>query len=193
MVHEEQLKDWYNNLAPGLKFPLGPDPVLDPHKAFLKGQYYCLLMIAKWSFVVRLITNDPMDEERRRYITQHGRECMESIVLYVHAVERMMMFRQIMLFANFYGYVVFSLHSWPDSDVGFSLYCLVLGLLVTYRVKELRDIQIDGVEIAIIKGYLALKTWEKNPSIGVCVQRISNMMVDLNIPLQLPNPFAPHP
>ena len=105
-VHQQQLKDWYNNLAPGLQFPLGPDPVLDPHKAFLKAQYYCILVIANWSFVVRLITNEPMDAERRKYITKHGRECMEAIVMYVHTVERMMMFRQMMLFANFYGYVV---------------------------------------------------------------------------------------
>jgi hypothetical protein len=83
----------------------------------------------------------------------------------------------------------FVLGSFAESQ--FSLYCLVLGLLVTYRVDELRDIQVEGVEVAVIKGYLALKTWEKNPSSGVCVQRIANMMVELNIPLQLPNPFEP--
>jgi hypothetical protein len=104
-VLQEQLNAWYDNLAPGLKFPLGPVPVLDPHKAFLKGQYYCILVIANWSFVVRLITNEPMDENRRAYITKHGIKCMESIYLFVLAVERMMMFRQVMLFANFYGYV----------------------------------------------------------------------------------------
>jgi hypothetical protein len=108
VVHQEQLNAWYNNLAPGLKFPLGPDPVLDPHKAFLKGQYYCILVIINWSFVVRLLTSEPMDNARKEYITKHGKECMESIVMYVHAVERMMMFRQIMLFANFYGYAVLS-------------------------------------------------------------------------------------
>jgi fatty-acid desaturase len=109
VVHQEQLNAWYNNLAPGLKFPLGPDPVLDPHKAFLKGQYYCILVIINWSFVVRLLTSEPMDNARKEYITKHGKECIESIVMYVHAVERMMMFRQIMLFANFYGYAVLSL------------------------------------------------------------------------------------
>ena len=73
-----------------------------------------------------------------------------------------------------------------------SLYCLVLGLLVTYKVPELEEIQVPGVEIAIIKGYHALKTWEKSPSIGICVQRIEDMMNRLEIPLQEPNPFSPH-
>ncbi len=58
-------------------------------------------------------------------------------------------------------------------------------LLVTYQVPELQDIQIHGVEIAITKGYLALKTWEKSPSIGVCVQRISEMMKRFGIPFEL--------
>jgi hypothetical protein len=85
------------------------------------------------------------------------------------------------------------MRAWSCSaDSRISLYCLVLGLIVTYRVEELREIQVADVEIAIIKGYLALKTWETNPSIGVCVERIAKMMVDLNIPLQLPNPFALH-
>lgn len=110
-VHQEQLNAWYDNLPPGLKFELGPIAVLDPHKAFLKGQYYCILVIANWSFVVRLLTNESMDEARKSYITKHARECIDSIFLYVHAVERMMMFRQVMLFANFYGFVVPSVGS----------------------------------------------------------------------------------
>ena len=107
-VHQEQLTAWYDNLPPGLKFSLGTTPVLDPHKAFLKGQYYCILVIANWSFVVRLIANEPMDKDRKVYITKYGKECIEAIYFYVHAVQRMMMFRQVMLFANFYGYVVLS-------------------------------------------------------------------------------------
>jgi hypothetical protein len=105
-VHLEQLDAWYEKLASGLKFPLGSDACLDPHRAFLKGQYYFILVIANWSFVVRLITNELMDEERRAYITKHGKQCMEALCLCVYAVKTMMMFRQVMLFANFYRYVV---------------------------------------------------------------------------------------
>ena len=63
-------------------------------------------------------------------------------------------------------------------------------LLVTYNVPQLHDVQIPGVEVAIIKAYHAIKTWEKNPSIRVCVERIEKLMLDLRIPLQDPSPIS---
>ena len=48
-----------------------------------------------------------MDADKREYIAKQARECLECVVMYVHATERLLMFRQVMLFANFYGYGVF--------------------------------------------------------------------------------------
>jgi hypothetical protein len=65
------------------------------------------------------------------------------------------------------------------------LYCVIIALLTTYKVPELLDIQgakaESAIESAIVSGYLALKTWEKSPSIGWCVDRIEEMMRSLEI------------
>jgi hypothetical protein len=45
-AHQEQSSAWYQSLAPSLKFLSESTPILDPHKAFLKGQYHFILAIA---------------------------------------------------------------------------------------------------------------------------------------------------
>ncbi|KAK7425132.1 hypothetical protein QQX98_000046 [Neonectria punicea] len=56
-----QLDQWYEHLHPTVKFPLGPELVLDTQKAFLRAQYYAARFQVNWSYVVQLLSMADLD------------------------------------------------------------------------------------------------------------------------------------
>ncbi|RDW69908.1 hypothetical protein BP5796_08305 [Coleophoma crateriformis] len=76
-----QLSEWYENLPGSLKFPRGTMPLLDPQKAFLRAQYYSIICVTKWSFIVRFVAQNPDFRGEQDILITQGRDCLESAVL----------------------------------------------------------------------------------------------------------------
>jgi hypothetical protein len=98
-----QLSEWYSNLPSSLRFPLGSTPILDPQKAFLRAQYYSILCITKWPFIMRFVAQMPDFRGEQEMLISQGRECLESAILYIHTIETIMHSRHMLVFPNFIG------------------------------------------------------------------------------------------
>jgi hypothetical protein len=56
-------------------------------------------------------------------------------------------------------------------------------LAITYRVPSLQSMQIEGVEVAMKKGFGIMKTWEESPSVGSAVRRFEGLLERIGIEL----------
>jgi hypothetical protein len=105
-----QLSQWYANLPPALSFSLdlssAPSITLDPQKAFLKAQYYSILCITKWPFIVRFVAQHPDFRGEQELLVREGRDCLESAMRYIDTIEGLLNFRHMLVFPNFIGYVL---------------------------------------------------------------------------------------
>ena len=105
-----QLSQWYANLPPALSFSLdlssAPSITLDPQKAFLKAQYYSMLCITKWPFIVRFVAQHPDFRGEQELLVREGRDCLESAMRYIDTIEGLLNFRHMLVFPNFIGYVL---------------------------------------------------------------------------------------
>jgi hypothetical protein len=98
-----QLAEWYSNLPASLRFPLSSETILDPQKAFLRAQYYSILCITKWPFIVRFAALQPDFRGEQELLISQGRECLDSAIKYIHTIETIMQFRHMLVFPNFLG------------------------------------------------------------------------------------------
>ena len=101
-----QMSQWYSHLPSQIKFPLGVAPLLDPHKVFLRGQYYSIKAGLNWSYVVRLLTHKVKDEAEHAKCLKAVAKSMEYATIAVSAVEPVMQERHLMLIGNLTGYVI---------------------------------------------------------------------------------------
>lgn len=159
-----QLQQWYGYLPAQIKFPMTLGPLMDSHKVFLRAQYYAVVGVLHWSFVVRLLTSPPRDEQEHAACLKAGRQCLESCILHVHTVESLMQERHLMLFANISG-----------------LNCVANLLVCTYNIPALRSIQPPQQEDAIRKARNMLAIWSSSPIIASYVSQIDRLMTDRGI------------
>ncbi len=99
-----QLSQWYSNLPPSLRFPLGRTPILDPQKAFPRAQYYSIIVITCWPFIVRFVAQHPDFRGEEELLVSHGKECLESCTLFIDTLESIMHCRNLMVYPNILGF-----------------------------------------------------------------------------------------
>ncbi|KAK5189617.1 hypothetical protein LTR99_006150 [Exophiala xenobiotica] len=155
-----QMSLWYAHLPSQLKFPLGLSPILDPHKSFLRGQYYSINCVLSWSHVVRILTNQAHDEEDMNRDLQAASRSLEFSVLAIFSVESLVQDRHLLLLANLFG-----------------LYTQVMLLLCTYNEPALSAIQQPAQLEAIRKGRSLLSIWKSSAEIASYVDKIDNTMM----------------
>lgn len=162
IVHEIllQLQQWYEYLPPQLRFPMTVSPLMDPHKIFLRAQYYAFVGVLNWSFVVQLLTSQPRDEAESARFAEASIKSLEACVLHVHAVESLFQERHLMLSANISG-----------------LHCIAHLLLCTYNVPTLAHVQHPKQGEAVIKARSLLARWTANPIVAANVSRLDALML----------------
>ncbi|OCL04120.1 hypothetical protein AOQ84DRAFT_346657 [Glonium stellatum] len=105
-VLAEQLYEWYKGLPTRLQFEFDTKPLLDHQKAFLRGQYYVLLLIIYWPSVVRLLTKEldsEISEKQREELYTDALKAINYGVAYVFATESLLLERHQMVFGNVMG------------------------------------------------------------------------------------------
>lgn len=164
-----QLMEWHSNLAAPIKFPLDDPaqsmagavmlrPLLDPHKIFLRAQFYAVQATMHWPFVAQILTARPSLEDHPRVVSS-ARLSLQYAVLHVYAVEPLMQEHHLMLFANIT-----------------SLFCATMLLLCAHGVPQLADIRHPGTEAAVVHALQCLRIWGKEPNVLARVRRIENVM-----------------
>ncbi|KAJ9633497.1 hypothetical protein H2204_006880 [Knufia peltigerae] len=161
-----QIGLWYSHLPNQVKFPLGLSPILDPHKSFLRGQYYSINCVLSWSHVVRILTSQAHDEQERQRDLQAARRSLEFSVLAIFSVESLVQERHLLLLANLFG-----------------LYTQVMLLLCTYNEPALAAIQQPSQLEAIRKGRSLLAIWSTSAEIASYVDKIDTTMTAKGIPV----------
>lgn len=173
-----QMAQWQTNLPHPIKFVLEDTvhlrPLLDPHKVFLRAQYFAISSVLFWQYVVRLLSGPPTNANNgsspqncngeatsREYMRVHdaAAKSLRYAVIHVYAVESLFQSRHLMLMANFNG-----------------LYTVALLLLCTYDVPTLESIQPPRRREAILTAWRCLKNLEANRPIRRKVERIEEMM-----------------
>ncbi|CAK7222588.1 hypothetical protein SCUCBS95973_004892 [Sporothrix curviconia] len=170
-----QLLEWHANLAAPVSFPLDDQsaflvpgapggavpvlrPLLDPHKVFLRAQFYAVQATLRWSFVVQLLT----DQAAAVPITTTGIEgavaSLHYAVLHVYAVEPLLQDRHLMLFANIAG-----------------LFCVTMLLLCAHNLPQLAAIQHPGTEAAVRAALASLRIWQGEPNVRAMVVRVEEL------------------
>ncbi|KAF3762108.1 hypothetical protein M406DRAFT_263248 [Cryphonectria parasitica EP155] len=172
-----QILGWHATLAAPVAFPLhlpGHEsqnleeirllPHLDPHKAFLRTQFYALQTILHWPYVLRLLTSrDLVDwhpSESEYASTVRG--AMKSIhyaVLSIYSAEPLMHNRHLMLLETMTG-----------------VFYLTMMLAATFQVPELAAAQHPKGQNAIWLGLKYLKVWEENSSIAYKVCMVESLL-----------------
>lgn len=162
----KQLATWYQHLAPMLKFPIESSVILDPHKAFLRAQYFSILAVTKWTFVLRMLEIDQIDHNNQETLISQGRQCLESAIGYISTLEVLMFTRHLLLVVHLKG-----------------LYTITVMLLSIYRVPQLAEIMVPGIERAVERTLEMMSVWEKNPSVAVAMERLQNIMTQVGMRL----------
>ena len=108
-----QIWAWYTSLPRDVKFPLGSGMLLDPRKAFLRGQFYSILSITKWPSTVHLLAAGE-DSVETQWHRRAAEEAIEYMLLHIQCVVGLMQERHILLFANIIGYVCLTRSSIPE-------------------------------------------------------------------------------
>jgi hypothetical protein len=162
VVHEIilQLQQWYDYLPTQIKFPLNTAPLIDPHKVFLRAQYYAWIGGLYWSFVVRFLTSPPHDERERTKLLEMSFKCFDHCVMHVYAVESLFQERHLLLSANIGG-----------------LNCVANILICTYKLPALASIQHPKQKETIRKARNLLAHWATNPGVANHVSRLESLMM----------------
>lgn len=97
-----QLDQWYEHLHPTVKFPLGPEPVLDTQKAFLRAQYYAARFQVNWSYVVQLLSMTDVDvnPDEQTIMLKGAHRAIEYALLVISSAQSLCQERHLMLFTN---------------------------------------------------------------------------------------------
>ncbi|KAK9311169.1 hypothetical protein V1524DRAFT_460469 [Lipomyces starkeyi] len=97
-----QLEQWYEHLHPTVKFPLGPEPILDTQKAFLQAQYYAARFQVNWSYVVQLLSITDLDKNPNEEIVmlEGVQRAIEYAILVINSAHSLCQDRHLMLFTN---------------------------------------------------------------------------------------------
>ncbi|CAK7237598.1 hypothetical protein SEUCBS140593_010029 [Sporothrix eucalyptigena] len=162
-----QLLEWHANLAAPVSFPLDDPaylspassgivpvlrPLLDPHKVFLRAQFYAVQATLRWPFVVQLL----MDQTAAS--VDGAAASLHYAVLHVYAVEPLMQDRHLMLFANIAG-----------------LFCVTMLLLCAHNLPQLAAIQHPGTEAAVRAALASLRIWRSEPNVQAMVIRVEEL------------------
>ncbi|CAK7205390.1 hypothetical protein SEUCBS139899_008161 [Sporothrix eucalyptigena] len=162
-----QLLEWHANLAAPVSFPLDDPaylspassgivpvlrPLLDPHKVFLRAQFYAVQATLRWPFVVQLL----MDQTAAS--VDGAAASLHYAVLHVYAVEPLMQDRHLMLFANIAG-----------------LFCVTMLLLCSHNLPQLAAIQHPGTEAAVRAALASLRIWRSEPNVQAMVIRVEEL------------------
>ena len=176
----QQLSFWHAGLPHPIKFHLDERPhmrpLLDPHKVFLRAQYYAIQATIFWPYVIRMLTSPPPydlpiptppaaaaagapEEEEAYRIEGLARKSLSFAVLHQYAVEPLMQNRHLLLLADLTG-----------------LGSISMLLLCAYGVDRLRSIQPEAMDEAILIGYKCLRVWEANPELNARAEKMERLM-----------------
>lgn len=172
-----QLLSWHANLAAPVSFPLDEPafvssstlgvpvlrPLLDPHKVFLRAQFYAVQATLRWPFVVQLLTDQVAGASSSAATVpattgpgvDGAAASLHYAVLHVYAVEPLMQDRHLMLFANIAG-----------------LFCVTMLLLCAHGLPQLAAIQHPGTEAAVRAALASLRIWQGEPNVQAMVARV---------------------
>jgi hypothetical protein len=117
----KQLSEWYQHLQPLLKFPIESQMVLDPRKAFLRAQYFSILTVTNWTFILHILDTEQGDTLWPETLIEQGRQGLQSAISYILSLESLMFHRHLTLAVNLKGYVM-TPNIKPEYD-GYSYSC----------------------------------------------------------------------
>ncbi|PKS06034.1 hypothetical protein jhhlp_007868 [Lomentospora prolificans] len=177
-----QFERWHAQLPRTIKFHIDDNPdmrtLMDPHKIFLRAQYYAILATIFWPYVVRMLTvSGPPSQSGEAGSSSRGgsvpgltaaeterfeglaRRSLEYAVLKLFAVEPLMQKRHLLLLADLTG-----------------MYCMTMLLLCAYEVYELRNIQNPSMRDAILIGWRCSKMWQSNAELKLRIDTLERLM-----------------
>ncbi|KAH8888059.1 hypothetical protein GQ53DRAFT_692225 [Thozetella sp. PMI_491] len=171
-----QMFEWHSNLAGPIAFPLETPnlstrledsvvvlkPLLDPHKVFLRAQFYALQTVVHWSSVVQLMSMSPVTAtsiEHTRVVTSAA-QSLHYGIYHIHAVESLLYDRHLMLMANITG-----------------LCCITMLLACTYNAPALAAIQHPQTATSLKIALRCLKKWRHSPGMEDKIQKAEGLMV----------------
>ncbi|KAL3457035.1 hypothetical protein BJX64DRAFT_293545 [Aspergillus heterothallicus] len=197
IAHElhKQLSSWYSALPPMLRFPLDTlSPVLDGHghKAFLRAQYFSILAVTNWTFVLRLLDcSEPIGtktttmmvsagtsafememgsacagEGLQGALAEQARQCVQSAVAYIYTLESLMSGRHLMLVVHLKG-----------------LFTISVMLCSVFKVARLNMVVGDWgeAERAVARAVGMMEVWAENGSVAAAVQRLKGIVSEAGI------------
>ncbi|EEU36450.1 uncharacterized protein NECHADRAFT_81209 [Fusarium vanettenii 77-13-4] len=158
-----QLDQWYEHLHPTVKFPLGPEPVLDTQKAFLRAQYYAARFQVNWSYVVQFLTTIDLgvDIDEKSIMLDGAQRAIEYASLVISSAQSLCQDRHLMLFTNLI--------------CTFAVAMMLLCIIDVPEFASLHDL--TTTVAAIHQARSILSYWaEINPSISVNLGRLDALM-----------------
>ena len=183
-----QMAEWHANLARPIRFFLDSPtpsvditalrPLLDPHKVFLRAQYYAVHATLHWPSVVQLLNMPRVPEPQDTAagdmspLSVSAAKSVQYSVLHVYAVESLLQERHLMLFANITG-----------------LFCITMLLLCIYELPELAEIQHPRIVDAVILGWRCLRIWDDEPNVKSRLRRVEDLMKAKGIEVPVENMY----
>lgn len=182
-----QLLEWHSNLARPIRFsvddptkstqdPLALAPLLDPHKVFLRAQFYAIQATLRWPFVVHLLSSSNAASPGDACSTvsvgtspikpEQAKACLGYAVLHIYTVEPLMQDRHLMLFANIAG-----------------LFCVAMLLLSAHNIPQLAEVAHPGAEAAVQQAVRYLRRWGEKPSVRAMISRLELLGMSKGIEL----------
>jgi hypothetical protein len=93
-----ELDDWYDHLPAPLKFPRDTTTLFDIRKAHLRGQYFAIIIIMYWPFVLRylqstpsLLTGEPFDQNEKLQVRERVKECLDCCCIFLKVTQIILM------------------------------------------------------------------------------------------------------
>lgn len=106
----KQLDDWYNHLPAPVTFPLDTSPLFDLRRAHLRGQYFAIIIIMYWPFVLRYLqlasrrlTSEALDNSESILVNEKVKECLECCRVFLDATEGILMQKTFCAHLNLRG------------------------------------------------------------------------------------------
>lgn len=96
----KQLDDWYNHLPASIKFPRDTSTLYDLRRANLRGQYFAIIIIMYWPFVLRYVQSSstptiqdqiPFDRSDNAQVRERVKECMQCCCVFLKATKEILL------------------------------------------------------------------------------------------------------
>ncbi|KAF9889983.1 hypothetical protein FE257_006663 [Aspergillus nanangensis] len=116
-----QIEDWYQHLPASLRFPKGHFYLFDARRAHLRCQYYALIAVVTWPFVLKCnnLPCHPTTAGEDDPFTKGANQCLRACLQYVQAAEEILTHKSLeshLVIRGFFATTMILMLVFPGSE-----------------------------------------------------------------------------